>query len=47
MRGAKFVIGEEMFDVEEGTLLMFPGGLVHHYIKMMMGSGGLYICLVR
>ena len=38
--GAKFVIGEEMFDVEEGTLLMFPGGLVHHYIKMMEGGSG-------
>ncbi|KAL7458306.1 hypothetical protein ACHAWC_009859 [Mediolabrus comicus] len=40
MRGAKLVIRDEMFDVEEGTLVIFPGGLVHHHIEMMKGGSG-------
>ena len=41
---AKFVVGDELFDVEEGTLLMFPGGSVHHHIEMKnVGSGFVHM----
>ena len=39
VEGAKFVVGDESFDIEEGTFISFPGGWVRHHIVMKRGSG--------
>lgn len=35
---ARFIVGDEEFPVEEGALIMFPGGSVPHHIKMKEGD---------
>ena len=37
---AVFIVGNEEFPIEEGTLITFPGGSVPHHIEMKKKKGG-------